>query len=676
MYKLIRSLLPVVAALLAATAGAQNADWKSTVEHLKGDAYRIVLEASIPAPYHMYDMGPYEDGPNATTIVFTPGEGVTLEGDVEQLTQPDRHYDKTFEMEIGTFAGKALFAQRVKLTVPESSVKAQIEWMLCDDTSCMPPDDTELTIAIPAGSTPGSAAATAPAEPEKAPAAEVAPAQKDAAGGGSLWALIIEAILWGFAALLTPCVFPMVPMTVSFFMKSAGSPALGRIRAGMYGFFIVALYTLPIAAIILITRVLGGDAVTADIFNWLATHWLPNILFFLVFMVFAASFFGAFEITMPSWMVNKTDSKADSKGLAGIFFMALTLVLVSFSCTGPIVGSVLIKSTAGEFWSPIVTMLAFSVAFALPFTLFAFFPSMLKKLPKSGGWLNSVKVVLGFIEVALGMKFLSVADQTYHWGLLDREIYLAVWIVTFSLLGLYLLGKIKFAHDSDMPYLGVGRLALAIVTFSFVVYLVPGMWGAPLKGLSGYLPPLHTQDFVIGQQDGSGPAPAGGEARMLLTVDGQKPKHSDFLHLPHNLEGFFDLKEAEAYAAKVGKPLFIDFTGHGCVNCREMEARVWSDPQVLDILRNDYVIVALFSDDKKVLPESEWVTTDSGKVLKSLGKINSYYALKTFGVNAQPYYVLQGRDGKELVPPRGYDLSVPGFVEFLRSGVEAYRNQQ
>ena len=673
MYKLIRSLLPVIAALFAATAGAQNADWKSTVEPLSGDTYRIVLEASIPAPYHMYDMGPYEGGPNATAIVFTPGEGVTLEGGVEQLTTPDRHYDKTFEMEIGTFAGKARFAQRVKLSVPESSVKAQIEWMLCDDTSCMPPDDTELTIAIPAGAAPGNTAATALAESEKAPAAEVAPVQKDVAGGGSLWALIIEAILWGFAALLTPCVFPMVPMTVSFFMKSAGSPAMGRIRAGAYGFFIVALYTLPIAAIILITRTLGGDTVTADIFNWLATHWLPNVLFFLVFMVFAASFFGAFEITMPSWMVNKSDSKADSKGLAGIFFMALTLVLVSFSCTGPIVGSVLIKSTAGEFWTPIITMLAFSLAFALPFTLFAFFPAMLKKLPKSGGWLNSVKVVLGFIEVALGMKFLSVADQTYHWGLLDREIYLAVWIVTFSLLGLYLLGKIKFAHDSDTPYLGVGRLALAIITFSFVVYLIPGMWGAPLKGLSGYLPPLHTQDFVIGQ---GASATTGGETRMMLTVDGRKPKHSEFLHLPHGLEGFFDLKEAEAYAAKVGKPLFIDFTGHGCVNCREMEARVWSDPQVLDILRNEYVIVALFSDDKKVLPEDEWVTTDSGKVLKSLGKINSHYALKTFGVNAQPYYVLQGRDGKTLVPPRGYDLSIPGFVEFLRSGVEAYNKQQ
>ncbi|WP_295959528.1 cytochrome c biogenesis protein CcdA [uncultured Alistipes sp.] len=688
MHNLFRTLLPFITALFAFTAAtAQSVNWKSSVEHLEGDAYRIILEASIPAPYHMYDMGPYEGGPNATTITFTPGEGVTLEGGVEQLSTPERHYDKTFEMEIGTFAGKARFAQKVKLTAAKAAVTAELEWMICDDTSCMPPEDTQMTVELTAQpGTPavGNTAATVEdgaadgksggVSATAAHDATVAPAQKDAAGNGTLWALIIEAILWGFAALLTPCVFPMVPMTVSFFMKSSGSPAMGRFRAGMYGFFIVALYTLPIAAIILITRIVGGDAVTADIFNWLATHWLPNVLFFLVFMVFAASFFGAFEITMPSWMVNKSDSKADSKGLAGIFFMALTLVLVSFSCTGPIVGSVLIKSTAGEFWSPIVTMLAFSVAFALPFTIFAFFPSVLKKLPKSGGWLNSVKVVLGFIEVALGMKFLSVADQTYHWGLLDREIYLAVWIVTFSLLGLYLLGKIKFAHDSDMPYLGVGRLALAIITFSFVVYLIPGMWGAPLKGLSGYLPPLHTQDFVVGQ--GGPAATAGEDARMLLTVDGKKPKHSDFLHLPHGLEGFFDLKEAEAYAAKVGKPLFIDFTGHGCVNCREMEARVWSDPQVLDILRNDYVIVALYSDDKKVLPENEWVTTDSGKVLKSLGKINSYFALKTFGVNAQPYYVLQGRDGKTLVPPRGYDLNVDGFVKFLKSGVEAYDAQK
>lgn len=695
MYKLFRTLLlPLAALMTVAAVQAQNVGWKSSVEHLEGDRYRIVLEAAIPAPYHMYDMGPYDGGPNATTIVFSPAEGVELVGNVEQLSTPERHFDKTFGMEIGTFAGKARFAQQVRLTAAQATLRAQIEWMICDDRSCMPPDDTELTVTVPEGaaaagsanapangSTAGSddaqaigtdAARTDTTSPAAIASAVSAPA-KDAAGGGTMWALIVEAILWGFAALLTPCVFPMVPMTVSFFMKGEGSAARGRFRAAMYGLFIVALYTLPIAAIIGITRLVGGDAVTADIFNWLATHWLPNVIFFLVFMVFAASFFGAFEITMPSWMVNKTDSKADSKGLAGIFFMALTLVLVSFSCTGPIVGSVLIKSTAGEFWSPIVTMLAFSIAFALPFTLFAFFPSMLKKVPKSGGWLNSVKVVLGFIEVALGMKFLSVADQTYHWGLLDREIYLAVWIVTFSLLGLYLLGKIRFAHDSDRPYLGVGRLALAIVVFSFVVYLIPGMWGAPLKGLSGYLPPLTSQDFVLGQNSPSAAtAPGSG---MLLTVDGHKPKHSEFLHLPHGLEGFFDLKEAEAYAAKVGKPLFIDFTGHGCVNCREMESRVWSDPAVLELLRNDYVIVALYSDDKKVLPESEWVTTDTGKVLKSLGKINSYYALKTYGVNAQPYYVLQGRDGQPLVPPRGYDLNVENFIAFLQSGIEAYNRK-
>lgn len=734
MHKLLRhSLLTLTALLTAALAAAQSVTWKSSVEPLGGDAYRIVLEAAIPAGYHMYDMGPYEGGPTATTIVLTPGEGVQLDGPVEQLTKAHTYYDELFGMQIGTLSGKPRFAQKVHLATAKGTVAAQLEWMICNDSSCMPPDETELTIEIAASAAPaapakGEAVQSAPAattpvkttpvkaettpaaataqtaesavqEPaqEAAPttvapageqtesAAEVAPAAeaaeaapvKDAAGSKGLWALIIEAILWGFAALLTPCVFPMVPMTVSYFLKGEGGAAMGRLRASLYGLFIVLLYTVPIAAIILITRIVGGDAVTADIFNWLATHWLPNIIFFLVFMVFAASFFGAFEITMPSWMVNKTDSKADTKGIGGIFFLALTLVLVSFSCTGPIVGSVLIKSTSGEFWTPIITMLAFSVAFALPFTLFALFPSVLKKLPKSGGWLNSVKVVIGFIEVALGMKFLSVADQTYHWGLLDREVYLAVWIVVFALLGFYLLGKIRFAHDSDLPYVGVGRLTLAIIVFSFVVYMIPGMWGAPLKALSGYLPPLTTQDFVLGQHTAAVPTGTSASgSHALLTVEGKQPKYSDFLHLPHGLEGFFDLKEAEAYAAKVGKPLFIDFTGHGCVNCREMEARVWSDPQVLDILRNDYVICALYSDDKKVLPESEWVTTDAGKVLKGLGKINSYYALKTYGVNAQPYYVLQGADGRPLVAPRGYDLSVEGFVEFLQSGLAAYKQQK
>lgn len=653
--KIIRNILFIALALAVLPAAAQVENvvkWTNSVNDNGDGKYTLVLTADINDGWHIYDLQNYEGGPNPTTIRFVAGEGAELDGAMRQLSSPVKIYDDIFGMEIGYFEKKAVFEQDVRLSAQSATVKAEIEYMACNDQNCIPPTEEEITFSI------GEGQASAPDT-----TGTVSEAPKDAAGGGSMWSLIIEAILWGFAALLTPCVFPMVPMTVSFFMKGSGSPAKGRINASLYGFFIVALYTLPIAAIIIITRLVGGDAVTADIFNWLATHWLPNIIFFAVFMIFAASFFGAFEITMPSWLVNKSDAKSESNGIGGIFFMALTLVLVSFSCTGPIVGSVLIKSTSGEFWSPIVTMFAFSVAFALPFTLFAFFPSMLKRLPKSGGWLNSVKVVLGFIEVALGFKFLSVADQTYHWGLLDREVYLAIWIVVFSLLGLYLLGKIRFAHDSEIPYIGVGRLALVIVVFSFVVYLIPGMWGAPLKALSGYLPPLTSQDFVMSQN------------AVTVQTSGDntgKPKYSDFLHLPHGLDGFFDLKEAEEYARKVGKPVFIDFTGHGCVNCREMEARVWADPTVLSILRNDYVVVALYTDDKKQLPESEWVTTESGKVLKSLGKINSHYALTRFGVNAQPYYVLQGDNGEILTAPRGYDLDVDGFVRFLKDGIEAY----
>ncbi len=462
-------------------------------------------------------------------------------------------------------------------------------------------------------------------------------------------------MIWGFAALLTPCVFPMVPMTVSFFMKGSSSVAAGRFKALMYGLFIVLLYVVPIAVIILITRFAGGDAVTADIFNWLATHWLPNIIFFVVFMIFAASFFGAFEITLPSKLVNKSDQGADKGGLLGIFFMALTLVLVSFSCTGPIVGTVLIKSTSGEFWSPIVTMGAFAVAFAL----LAWFPSVLKNLPKSGGWLNSVKVVLGFIEVALGFKFLSVADQTYHWNLLDREVYLAIWIVVFSLLGLYLLGKIRFAHDDKMEYLTVKRLALSIVAFSFVVYLIPGMFGAPLKALSGYMPPLQTQDFVLGSEK----------------AEVKSVKYGDDLHLPLGLSGYFDLPEALTEAKRTGKPLFVDITGHGCVNCREMEQRVWSDPRVLDILRNDYIVVALYVDDKMDLAEADYLTTPDGKTLKQLGRKNSYIVQSRFGVNAQPAYVLLSPEDEELMPVRGYDLDVDGFVTFLEGGLAKMRER-
>lgn len=516
-------------------------------------------------------------------------------------------------------------------------------------------DSAPVKVSAPAA----SAASALSSDTISAPAA----ASVDGSAGQQqtgTWALILEAILWGFAMLLTPCVFPMVPMTISFFMKGSANPSQGRFKALMYGLFIVLLYTVPICLVIGITWIVGGSGVTADIFNWLATHWLPNIIFFLVFMAFAASFFGAFEITLPSKWTNSADKNSDRKGLGGIFFLALTLVLVSFSCTGPIVGTVLIKSTQGEFWTPMVTMLAFSIAFALPFTVFALFPSLLKKLPKSGGWLNSFKVVLGFIELALGLKFLSTADQTYHWHILDREIYLAIWIVVFTLMGLYILGKIRFKNDSPVEYLSVKRLVLAIATFAFVVYLIPGMWGAPLKALSGYLPPMETQDFVLGADARSD---GGGVVQTQTTAalpDGM-------ITIAHGLQAYNNVADGLEAAKSEGKRVFVDITGHGCVNCREMEARVWSDPQVLASLRDDFVIVALYVDDKTKLPESEWITNDRGRKLKDVGRINAYIALKDFGVNSQPNYFILDPDSGIIAGPRAYDLDVDGYLTFLAS---------
>ncbi len=531
----------------------------------------------------------------------------------------------------------------------------------CQGNDCFSPEEFEFDHYLKSASAPSfgvSASSVQVAAPKAAPAAAVQAAGTGSHGGegrASLWAFVLEAILWGFAMLLTPCVFPMVPMTVSFFMKGSETRSKGRFKAFMYGLFIVLLYTVPISLIIGVTWVVGGSGVTADIFNWLATHWLPNIVFFVVFMLFAASFFGAFEITLPSRWTNGADKKSDGKGLGGIFFLALTLVLVSFSCTGPIVGTVLIKSTQGEFWTPMITMFAFSVAFALPFTLLALFPSLLGKLPKSGGWLNSVKVVLGFIEVALGLKFLSVADQTYHWHILDREVYLAIWIVVFSLLGLYLLGKLRFRNDSPLEYLSVKRLMLSIICFAFVVYMIPGMWGAPLKALSGYLPPQQTQDFVLG----------GGSSGGVSSSGQEESTSGGTLTIAHGLKAYDNVDDALSEAGRSGKRVFVDITGHGCVNCREMEARVWSDTAVLRSLREDFVIVALYVDDKSALPESRWITNDSGKVLKEVGRVNSYIALKRFGVNSQPNYFILDADGNILKGPRAYNLDVEEYLQFL-----------
>lgn len=692
-----RFVLSIVAALctLAALAQTPTVKWSYTVEKATEDSYRVLFTANIARGFHSYST---KDEYSPTEILDAEVKGGSLIGALQEIGTP-KDIDGSLAYECSM-----QIAQNIRLTSDTAVYSGTIFSNACNVGNCKPEYyDFEITItkdsktvATPAKSDKGSDAAAARPKDLKQGTASATPANDNAAApaaslstqntGGdtgiaapaqsndnssqqeksSIWSLILEAVLWGFAMLLTPCVFPMVPMTVSFFIKGSGTPAQGRFKASMYGLFIVLLYTVPISVIILLTRIIGGDAVTADIFNWLATHWLPNIIFFLVFMVFAASFFGAFEITLPSKWTNAADKNSDKSGLGGIFFLALTLVLVSFSCTGPIVGTVLIKSTQGEFWAPMVTMLAFSIAFALPFTLLAFFPSLIKKVKKSGGnWLGSVKVVLGFIELALGLKFLSTADQTYHWGILDREVYLALWIVIFSLLGLYLLGKIRFAHDEKVETIGVPRLALSIAVFSFVVYLIPGMWGAPLKALSGYLPPITTQDFVLGAQ---------GTANTVSMVSDQSKENRYNLELPLGLSGYFTLEDGMKAAQKEGKPIFVDVTGHGCVNCREMEARVWSDPRVLKILKEKYIIVALYNDDKQKLDQSDWVTdAQTGKVYKDLGRANSYIARTRWGVNAQPNYILLSPSGEQLVPVRGYDLSVDGFIAFLQSGLDAIK---
>ena len=599
--------------------------WNAVVNHIEEDQYQLVVTGKIMPDFYVH---PMEADFIGTRLSVEESEGLTVSGlPVEEFTPSDYKGETVV-------TGDYIIRQDLAVSGGNTIVKGTVTWSACTGDECRMPEDYDFSLPV---------------------VSEAAPIPSSSSSAGNIWSLILEAIIWGFLMLLTPCVFPMVPMTVSFFLKQSGSARAGRFKAIMYGLFIVLLYTVPISLIIGLTWILGGKTVTADIFNWLSTHWLPNILFFLIFMAFAASFFGAFEISLPSKWTNSADKNSERKGLGGVFFLALTLVLVSFSCTGPIVGTVLIKSTQGEFWTPMVTMLAFSIAFALPFALLAFFPSMLKKLPKSGGWLNSVKVVLGFVEIALGLKFLSVADQTYHWHILDREVYLAIWIVCFALLGIYLLGKIRFKYDSPVEYISVGRLVLVIIDFAFVVYLIPGMWGAPLKALSGYMPPLETQDFVLR------PGAAAQASPSTSTVD----LYGSEVSLPHGLTGYSNLEDGIAAAAQQGKKVFVDITGHGCVNCREMEARVWSAPEVLSRLQNNFVIVSLYVDDKARLPESKWVTTPEGKVLKDVGRVNSNLVLNRFGVNSQPNYFILDGNGNILSGPRGYSLDIDGFVKFL-----------
>ncbi|MFD2514683.1 cytochrome c biogenesis protein CcdA [Pontibacter locisalis] len=727
--QLAATLLFLLFTFIAQAQVLKPATWSYDVSKKQvavGEEVELIFNAKIDKDWYLYssDFDP-DLGPMVTEFKFQKHPSYELVGKLVPV-KPKKKYDDLWGGEYTYFTGTAQFRQKIRVLKPDLLVKGSYEYQVCTDVDgrCIPFDDTftftNKQIKVTAASTPEAKPANdtpaAPGVDAEATGTQMAqqnttsetgeeefndtlatiteinegegafsgatelnsedneqgeelilgdvsePAPGAEAEG--LWAFMLIAFGSGLVALLTPCVFPMVPMTVSFFTNSSGNRAQGIVKAFVYGLSIIAIYTL-IGTIV--AKLFGADGA-----NFISTHWLPNILFFLIFLIFAMSFFGMFEITLPSSWLNKVDAQADKGGWIGVFFMAFTLALVSFSCTGPIVGSILVASAGGETIRPVVGMFGFSLAFALPFTVFAIFPSWLSGLPKSGGWLNSVKVVLGFIELALALKFLSVADQVYHWGILDREVYLALWIVIFTLMGFYLLGKIKFSHDSDVKYLSVPRLFFAIATFGFVVYLIPGLFGAPLKALAGYLPPQSTQDFDIGNiVRGSG----GGTTTVSVTNEiCEKPKYSEFLHLPHGLRGYFDLEQAKKCAAELGKPIFIDFTGHGCVNCREMEQNVWSDPEVLKRLREDYVVVALYVDDRTKLPESEWYTsTYDGKEKTTIGKKYADYQITKFNVNAQPYYVLMDAQENVLVKPIAYDLNVNNFVDFLDAGIASYK---
>ncbi len=689
-----------------------------------GEEIELLFNVKIDKDWYLYssDFDP-NLGPQVTEFIFEENESYELLGDIVPVN-PKTKYDDIWEGDYTYFTKTAQFRQKIKVLSADLKIPVAYSFQVCTevDGRCIPFDDefdfSGLISVQKVSSEISKEEKIAEAEPQSAETEKVEESVKgdkqegasdpiieegteneekkevpgdtpdekteDQAVSGSdtepnngsqevkkesmyssLWLFFFVAFGSGLVALLTPCVFPMIPMTVSFFSHTSSGRTDAISKALVFGLSIIGIYII----LGFVTSLLFGP----EFANFVSTHWLPNIFFFLIFLVFAISFFGAFDIVLPTSFVNSMDKKADKGGYVGVFFMAFTLALVSFSCTGPIVGSILVASAGGEVIKPLVGMSGFSLAFAIPFTLFAAFPSWLNSLPKSGGWLNSVKVVLGFLELAFAFKFLSVADQTYHWGILDRHVYLAIWIVIFSLLGFYLLGKIRLPHDSPLEKVSVTRLLIAVFTFSFVIYLIPGMFGAPLKALSGYLPPQTTHDFdlnkMLRESGGSGNAHV---ASNLC----ETPKYADLLHLPHGLEGYFDFEQAKNCSKELGKPIFIDFTGHGCVNCREMEANVWSDPQVLERLRNDFVVVALYVDDKYQLPENEWYTSSyDNKVKKTIGKQNADFQITRFNNNAQPYYCLVDENGELLVEPKAYDLQVPNFVEFLDSGIKRYEDR-
>lgn len=657
-------------------AGAQiltPVKWKTSVESGKDGTAMLVMTATIDQGWHLYSQEIPEGGPIKTTFTFEESASYEVVGAVKEGKAVE-YYDKNFEMDLKYFSGKADFKQLIRLKTTDAiKIKGTVEFMVCDDEKCLPPDLIDLTFNIKgSGANPETAQVDTAKAKETPPPVDtvtvntnLVPQEQDnrqyLTEGGSpmvelesgcgelqgdehvegLWGIFIGGIIGGLLALLTPCVFPMIPMTVSFFTKRSGSRRKGMINAIIYAISIIVIY---VGLGFLVTVTLGSDALNA-----MASNSFFNLAFFIIFIIFAISFFGAFEIVLPSWLVNKADEASDRGGLIGIFFMAFTLSLVSFSCTGPIIGTLLVEAAHGRsYLGPLAGMTGFALALALPFALFAAFPSWLANMPKSGGWLNSVKVSLGFLELALALKFLSNVDLAYHWGFLKREIFISLWVVIFGLWGVYLLGKLKFSHDSDIKHISVPRLMFALIIFGFTFYLLPGIWGAPLQLISGFPPPEFYKEWL-------------------------EPKSSD---CPHDLLCFKDYEEGMRYAKAQGKPVMLDYTGWSCVNCRKMEDNVWSDSKVMKRLAENYVIISLYVDDKMLLPENEQYVSASGKKIRTVGNKWSDMQRTVYETNSQPYYVLLDNNGKILAQPRGYTPDIDTYVQFLDEGLCRYNKRK
>ena len=665
---------------LAGTASmAQQLDpakWTYTVKETSATEAELVFTAKIDDGWHLYSQYTDPAGPLPIVFEFTKSPDYELVGKVQE-PKPHEEMDPLFDCVVKSFSGTVVFRQKVKrLSDKDFTVNGILSYQMCNNGSCIAPEDRDFSFKVP------GAAVEAAEEPVVAEAVEdtlvqaptadepeafVAeqPAEKEKKSQ-SLIVIFLLAIGGGILTMFTPCVFPMIPMTVNFFMHNSDDKRKNRRQAWFFGFSIVFIFAVLGAILALI---FGPEAL-----YFIGTHWIPNLLFFIIFFVFALSFFGLFEIKMPEKWINSSDEQADKGGWLAPFFIALTTVLVSFSCTGPILGAALVGLTTSstDRWVSLVTMLGFGIGFALPFTLLAMFPQALKNM-KSGSWLNTVKVSFAFLELAFGLKFLQMADLYCNWGLLPRDIYLALWIVIFGMLGFYLLGKLRFKGDDEVKEISTLRLFLAIADLAFVVWMIPGLWGAPLKSLSGFLPPQSSQEFDIERMI-SERAPAAGTTVQMGKLPADR-KYADKLHVPLGFEAFFDLDEAKAYARKEGKPVFVDFTGKTCANCREMEHYVWTDPEVKRLLNDEFVMVSLYADENTIeLPESEWVVDEKGRTLKTLGRKNLNYQKTEFNMNAQPYYVIVDADGHVLTAENyKYDRDVKKFVDWLNEGIKNYK---